>query len=84
MTDLSDDAVEAMRRWTKEGLGFNCTFVDDDMKVIVCLAQRAVLAGLASDFNENMQRSFLAASEKCRADHERSLGFAIAQQATTK
>src|SRR5262245_36161839 len=50
-----------MRQWCKEGLGFNCTFVDDDMKVIVGLAQRAVLAGLATDFDADMQKRFSGA-----------------------
>ena len=77
MSDLSDGAVDAMRRWAKEGLGFNCTFVDDDMKVIVGLAQRAVLAGLASDFSDDMRRRFTAAAERDRASHEASLGHPI-------
>lgn len=77
MDDIEAGAVEAMRRWAKEGLGFNCTFVDDDMRVIVGLAQRAVMAGLASDFAPDMQKRFLEAAEKHRADHEASLGYAI-------
>ena len=55
---IADAAVHAMREYTMEGLGFNCTFVDDNMKVIVGLAQRAVLAGLASDFSADMQHRF--------------------------
>jgi hypothetical protein len=72
--DLMAGAADAMRECAKEGLGFNCTFVDDDMKVIVGLAQRAVLSGLASDFSPDMQRRFTDAAEKHRASHERSLG----------
>lgn len=75
--DLNADAVNACRRWADEGLGFNCTFVDDDMRVLVGLAQRAVLAGLASDFDSGMQDRFLKAAEKHRADHEQSLGRPI-------
>lgn len=75
--DLNADAVSACRRWADEGLGFNCTFVDEDMKVLVGLAQRAVLAGLASDFNHGMQQRFTEAAEKHRADHEQSLGRPI-------
>lgn len=67
--DLHAGAVDAMRQWAEEGLGFNCTFVDDDMKVIVGLAQRAVLAGLASDFSPDMQRRFTEAAEKHRDAH---------------
>lgn len=75
--DLHAGAVDAMRRWAKEGLNFNCTFVDDDMRVIVGLAQRAVLAGLASDFTPGMQKRLSEASERHRESHEKSLGRAI-------
>lgn len=78
--DLANGAVEACREWAREGLGFNCTFVDDDMKVIVGLAQRAVLAGLASDAQPDMQQRFKDAAEKNRSDHERALGRPIANQ----
>lgn len=72
--DMAWGAVDACRQWAREGLGFNCTFVDDDAKVMVGLAQRAVLAGLASDFAPDMQRRFTEAAEKHREAHERSLG----------
>ena len=75
--DLADEAVGIMRECAFEGLGFNCTFVDDDMRVIIGLAQRAVLAGLASDFTPDMQRRFSQAAEKHREAHEKSLGRAI-------
>jgi len=75
--DVWIGAVEACRRWAKEGLGFNCTFVDDDMRVIVGLAQRAVLAGLASDAKPDMQRRFREAAEPHRAEHEKQLGWPI-------
>ena len=77
---IAEDAVAACRRWTREGLGFNCTFVDDDMRVIVGLAQRAVLAGLASDFEPDMQRRFMDASRRHRATHERSLKLRLGPQ----
>lgn len=76
--DLAAGAVDAMRHWAMEGLGFNCTFVDDDMRVVVGLAQRAVLAGLAIDFSPDMQKRFSEAAEKHRASHENSLGRALA------
>lgn len=75
--DLSADAVDACRRWAAEGLDFNCTFVDDDMRVMVGLAQRAVLAGLASDFDAGMQKRFSDAAERHRDSHEASLGRPI-------
>ncbi len=76
-SDLNAAAVSIIRRCADEGLGFNCTFVDDDMKVIIGLAQRAVLAGLVSDFNADMQKRFAEAAEKRRSDHEESLGREI-------
>lgn len=75
--DIAAGAVAACRRWADEGLGFNCTFVDDDMKVIVGLAQRAVLAGLDSDFSPAMRQRFSEAAEKHREGHEKSLGRQI-------
>jgi hypothetical protein len=80
MDDAEIDAIGATRRWAEEGLGFNCTFVDDDMKVIVGLAQRAVLAGLATDFSPDMQKRFLAAAGRHRASHEKSLGRRLGPQ----
>lgn len=74
---LAEDCVSIMRAKCREWLGFNCTFVDDDMRVICGLAQRAVLAGLASDFSDSMQRRFTEAAEKHRAEHERALGYPI-------
>ena len=78
--DRAWGAVDACRRWARDGLGFNCTFVDDDAKVLVGLAQRAVLAGLATDFDADMQRRFAEAAEKHRGGHEESLGFALLAQ----
>ena len=47
------------------------------MAVLVGLAQRAVLAGLASDCQPDMQRRFSEAAEKHREEHEKSLGRKI-------
>lgn len=75
---LTMGAVHAVREVAREGLGFNATFVDDDMKIIVGLAQRAVLAGLASDCHPPTLARFQAASEKWRDGHEKALGRPIA------
>lgn len=75
--DMAAEAVAIMRRTAETGLGFSCTFVDDDMAVLVGLAQRAVLAGLASDMTPDMQRRMNAASEAHRAAHETALGRVI-------
>ncbi len=75
--DLNGMAIREMRRIVKEGLGFNCSFVDDDAMVLVGLAQRAVLAGLASDCKPDMQKRFSDAAEKHRAAHESALGRSL-------
>jgi hypothetical protein len=75
--DLSKDAIRVIRRCVRDGLGFNCGFVDDDVRVAVTLAQRAVLAGLASDLTDDMKNRMTAASEKQREAHEKELGRSI-------
>lgn len=73
---LDADVVHVVRA-AASGLGFNATFVDDDMKVIVGLAQRAVLAGLIGDAKPDMQERFTAAAEQHRGAHEKALGYGI-------
>lgn len=77
--DLSAEAVHLMREACQEGLGVNCTFVDDNMSLLVGLAQRAVLAGLDTDAQPDMQRRFREAAEPHRAAHESAIGRAISQ-----
>lgn len=77
MSDLSDEAVHLMRERCKEGLGMNCTWVDDDMNLLVALAQRAVLAGLAADAEPKSLKRMQEASERNREGHEKALGFQI-------
>jgi hypothetical protein len=79
--ELNEEALGECRRIVREGLGFSTTFVDDGIKVLVGLAQRAVLAGLASDCGPDMQRRFLDAAEKHREEHESALGYLIKGQA---
>ena len=74
---LNDEAVSVMREICMEGLGFNCIFVDDNMALLIGLAQRAVLAGLENDCTPDMRRRFKEASEKYRAGHEKALGRPI-------
>lgn len=73
MSDL--DAVAAMQRMAAEAPGG--ALIDDDTVVLVGLAQRAILAGLASDFSPDMQQKFRESAEKHRAAHEESLGRKI-------
>jgi hypothetical protein len=48
---IANDAIDECRRIVKEGLGINCTFVDDDARLIVILARRAITAGLGDDID---------------------------------
>lgn len=71
--EFRDGVVDTIRMIVRQGLGFNSTFVDDDVRVAVGLAQRAVLVGLASDFSADMQKRMMEASGRCRVDHAKSL-----------
>lgn len=75
--DLAQQAIGIMRDTCSAGLGFDCTFVDDDMRVLVGLSQRAVLAGLNADMQTDMQLRMGKASEPFRNAHERALGFPL-------
>jgi len=44
--DASAAVADDCRRFTKEIIGSNCTFVDDDLKLLATLADAAVEAGL--------------------------------------
>jgi len=76
--------VAAIRHACKEGLGFNCAFIDDDINVLIGLAQRAVLAGLDADCKTDMRRRFSEATEPNRPAHETALGFTIRKRSATK
>lgn len=71
------DAVRVMRECSKHFLGFSTAFVDDEMKLVCILAQRAILAGLASDCDADLQKRFLAAAEPHREGQEDALGYKI-------
>lgn len=75
--DLSKEAVHIMRETCANGLGMNCTFVDDEMTLLVGLAQRAVLGGLATDAQPDTLKRMMGAAEPHRAAHERALGRPI-------
>lgn len=77
MSDLSDDAVSEIRKITQEGLGLSTTFVDDGCRLAVVLAQRAVLAGLATDAEPDALKRMTGAAELNRGGHEAELGFKI-------
>lgn len=77
MSDLSDDAISEIRAITRDGLGLSTAFVDDGCRLAVALAQRAVLAGLATDCDPDALRRMTAAAESNRSGHEAELGFKI-------
>lgn len=75
--NLSDEAVYIMREACRTGLDFNCTFVDDEMRLLVALAQRAILAGLAKDADPKTLARMIVRAEENRAGHELVLGGPI-------
>lgn len=74
---LYPDVIHEIRRIAKEATGGNCTFVDDDVRLLAGLAQRAVLAGLAGDATVFMQKRLTEVAEAFREGHEKALGEAI-------
>jgi hypothetical protein len=74
---LDAAVVHLVREICRDSLGFNATFVDDDVMVLAGLAQRAVLAGLDSDCKPQMRARFKEAAEKYREQHEFTLGYPI-------
>lgn len=75
--DMNEMAMSEVRSIVNEGLGVDLTFIDDNVMILVGLAQRAVLAGLASDCQPDMQKRLSEAAEKHRAAHESALGRSI-------
>lgn len=94
--EMAAEVADTVRRVAKERLGSNCTFADDDVFLMGVLAQRAVLAGLHTDFATRdtmgisepltgqgvnlQQRNMEVAAEASRSAHEESLGFSIVRQ----
>ena len=48
--DLGECVEAEVRRMAKRVLGMNCTFSDDDLRLITVLAERAIDADLHRDF----------------------------------
>lgn len=71
------EAVSWIRIAAKEITGGNCAFVDDDLRVLSHLAQRAVDAGLTDQLSPDVQRHAL--STRPSAD-----GLAVAVEALAK
>lgn len=75
--DMEADAICAVRERLTNGLGVVVAFIDDHAGLAVLLAQRAVLAGLASDADPETQERLAAAAEPHRSKHEKALGRLI-------
>lgn len=56
-SDFDYEAVSWIREQAKRVVGSNCTFVDDDLKLLAHLAERAVLSGLTTDLPPSIQAS---------------------------
>ena len=75
------DAVRCVRKNLTDGLGVTIAFIDDHAALAVALAQRAVLAGLASDAEPDMRDRLRSAAEAHRSSHEKALGHPICNAA---
>jgi len=76
--DMEAGALCAVRERLTNGLGVVVAFIDDHAGLAVLLAQRAVLAGLASDADPETLTRLAAAAEPHRSKHEKALGRPIA------
>ncbi len=58
ISEIDKDAdsyhVSLIRKFSKELMGGNCTFADDDLHILICLAHRALKAGLTDDLPESV------------------------------
>lgn len=55
--DAAATCADLARKWAKEITGGNCAFVDDDLRLLANLADRAVKAGLTDGLPESVLRS---------------------------
>jgi len=53
--DADAHISDLCREWTKQIVGTNCAFVDDDMRVLAHLASKAVAAGLTDTLPESIR-----------------------------
>ena len=54
VADINEEIVGMVRSKAK-AMGFNCTFVDDDLAIMASLAARAIDAGLTDHLSKDMQ-----------------------------
>lgn len=53
--DAEAYTVDLCREWTKQIVGTNCAYVDDDLRILAHLADRAVKAGLVDGLPQSVQ-----------------------------
>lgn len=71
---IAEAAIDACRKVVREGLGVESSWVDNNARLVVALAQRAVLAGLDTDGDPETVRKMSLAAEVSRYTHEKALG----------
>lgn len=67
-SDAGYAIAEDCRRWTKEIVGCNATWVDDDLRVLAHLADLAVSAGLTKGLNKECQAAIAEHIRKRRGE----------------
>ncbi len=62
ISEINKDAdsyhVSLIRKFAKELTGANCAFADDDLHMLVCLAYRALKAGLIDGLPDSAVKHF--------------------------
>jgi len=66
--DADNAVAEFTRKWAKEIIGINATFVDDDLRVLCHLADLAVKAGLTKGLNKECQAAIAELQRKRRGE----------------
>lgn len=76
------DGVSEIRMATRSVTGGNSAFVDDDLLLLTCLAQRAILAGLHESIKDaSIKNKMSELAEAQREKHEKDLGSQILSHA---
>lgn len=53
--DAEAYTVDLCREWTKKIVGTNCAYVDDDLRILAHLANKAVKAGLTDGLPDSVR-----------------------------
>lgn len=66
--DANHAVAELCREWSKQIVGINATWVDDDLRVLAHLADLAVQYGLTNGLNQECQAAIAAQARSRRGE----------------